>query len=282
MDVNVYKVISEKMPSMSKAQLKIAQYILKNPNKIPFLNVSKLASQVEVSDATVFRFASFLGFSGYPEFQQHIQSSVQQQLTAAERVKMSEEVYEQNDRGISQIFMDDLKNIEWTMNNLDVQSFHHAVELLLKAKKVYIVANRSSAALGIFLHYYLTMILEHAEMIESSERNADHLFEINSDDVVIGISYARYTKSTVDIFSFAKEKGCSTIALTDNLLSPLIPHADVSLTAASQMPAILDSFVGPLSLINALVIYTAKGKKDGFNRRLESLEEVWERFNVFY
>ncbi|MFS1511634.1 MurR/RpiR family transcriptional regulator [Chengkuizengella sp. SCS-71B] len=282
MDINVYKVISEKMSSMSKSQLKIAQYILKNPNHVPFHNVGELAKLVDVSDATIVRFATFLGFSGYPEFQRHIQTSVQQQLSTAERLKMSNEVYGENDQGISQIFNEDIGNIQFTMENLDTKSFQQAVEYLLKAKKVYIVANRSAAALGIFLHYYLNMMLDHVEILETVNENADRLYDLQKDDLVIGISYSRYTKNTVDILSYANEKGALTIALTDNLLSPLIQHADVSLTATSQIPTFIDSFVAPLSLINALIIYTGKQKKDGFDQKLNGLEDVWDRFNVFY
>ncbi|WP_408009834.1 MurR/RpiR family transcriptional regulator [Pseudalkalibacillus sp. A8] len=282
MDMNVYKIISEKMASMSKSQLKIAQYILKNPNQIPFLNVGKLAKAADVSDATVVRFATFLGFSGYPEFQQYLQSSLQHQLTTTERLKMSKEVYGEKDEEITDILKGDLDNIETTMNNLDIKSFRLAVEYLLKARKVYIIANRSAVALGTFLHYYLDMILDHVEMLDSIEQDADRLYELQKDDLVIGISYSRYTKSTVEVFSYAKEKGAMTVALTDNLLSPLIPHADVSLTAASQMPSFIDSFVAPMSVINALIIYTAKEKKEGFESRLNALEEVWNRFDVFY
>ncbi len=282
MDMNVYKIISEKMATMSRSQLKIAQYILKNPNQIPFLNVGKLAKKTDVSDATVVRFVTYLGFSGYPEFQQHLQSSLQQQLTTTERLKMSKEIYGEKDEEIADILKGDLDNIETTMKNLDITSFRQAVECLLKARKAYIIANRSAVAIGTFLHYYLGMILDHVEMLDSIEKDADRLYELQKDDLVIGISYSRYTKSTVEVFSYAKEKGAMTVALTDNLLSPLIPHADVSLTAASQMPSFIDSFVAPMSVINALIIYTAKEKKEGFEGRLDALEEVWDRFDVFF
>ncbi|WP_261129779.1 MurR/RpiR family transcriptional regulator [Bacillus sp. Marseille-Q3570] len=282
MDINVYKVISEKMPSMSKSQLKIAQYILKNPNQIPFLNVGKLAKVADVSDATVVRFATFLGFSGYPEFQQHIQSSVQQQLTTTERLKMSQEVYGEKDEEITDILKGDLDNIQMTMKNLNLKSFRQAVEYLLKARKVYIVANRSAEALGTFMHYYLNMILDNVEILHSIEKDSDRLYELDENDLVVGISYSRYTKSTVEFFSYAKQKGAMTFALTDNLLSPLIPHADVSLTGSSQMPSFIDSFVAPMSVINALIIYTAKAKQQGFEERFDALEKVWERFDVFY
>jgi DNA-binding MurR/RpiR family transcriptional regulator len=282
MDINVYKIITEKMPSMSKSHLKIAQYILKNPNQVSFLNIGELAKQVKVSDATIVRFATFLGFSGYPDFQRQIQSSVQQQLTTTERLKISKEVYGEENQGISHILNGDIENIQLTMRNLDVKQFREGINQLIKARKVFIVANRSAAALGVFMQYYLNMIVDHVEMLESIDKNADRLYDLQPHDLVIGISFSRYTKSTVEILAYAKEKEAMTMALTDTLLSPLIQYAEVSLTAESRMPAIIDSFVAPLSIINALLIYTAKEKQDGFDKRLDTLEEVWAKFDVFY
>ncbi|MFY0543589.1 MurR/RpiR family transcriptional regulator [Brevibacillus sp. H7] len=279
---NVYQHIAEQMPQMSKSQLKIARYILENTNTVPFFNVAKLAKMAKVSEATVVRFAMFLGYSGFPELQQYMQDSVKQQLTIAERLKMSIQVYGQEEKGVYEIFQDDIANIKSTMEKLDIPSFLKAVELLLHAENVYIVANRSAASLGIFLQYYLNMILGNAEMIQSVETIAEKLYKLNKNDVVIGISFARYSASTINIVSYAKEKGATTIAITDNLLSPLIAHADISLTASSQMPTFIDSFVAPLSLINALITFVGKEKTNEFHGRLEKLDEIWDRFGIFY
>ncbi|UFJ40723.1 MurR/RpiR family transcriptional regulator [Brevibacillus humidisoli] len=279
---NVYQHIAEKMQYMSKSQLKIAKYILENTNSVPFLNVAKLAKKAKVSEATVVRFATFLGFSGYPELQQYMQDSVKQQLTIAERLEMSLQEYGEEEKGVYEIFQDDIANLKSTMEKLDIQSFLKAVDLLLHANKVYVVANRSAVALGAFLQYYLNIVLGNTEMIQSAEMMAERLYQISEQDVVIGISFARYSNSTIDILSYAKGKGANTIAITDNLLSPLIPHADISLTASSQMPTFIDSFVAPLSLINALITFVGKHKMSEFHERLEKLEEIWDHLGIFH
>ncbi|HWO95066.1 MAG TPA: MurR/RpiR family transcriptional regulator [Bacillus sp. (in: firmicutes)] len=279
---NVYHHIAEKMGQMSKSHVKIAKYILENPNNVPFLTVEKLAKMAGVSDATVVRFATFLGYSGYPELQQYMQNSVQKQLTTTERLKMSTQVYDEEESGVYEVFQDDIANIKSTMEKLDLDAFNQAVECLLQAKRVYIVANRSAGALGVFLQYYLHIILNDVKLLQSVETTPERLYDLNKDDVVIGISFARYTKSTLQIFSFAKKKGAATIAITDNLLSPLIPYSDISLTASSQMPTFIDSFVAPLSLINALITFVGKEKQEDFYNRLEVLEEVWSHFDIFH
>lgn len=282
MKSNVYQNIAGSMGKMSKSQLKIAKFILENQSTVPFLTVGKLAKMAGVSDATVVRFTTFLGYSGYAEFQQTIQNSVQQQLTTIERLRLSKRIYAGDEKGVYEIFQDDISNINSLMEKLDLNAFQKAVDILIQAKRIYIVANRSAKALGIFFHYYLTMILDYVELIEFVETTSESLYNLNNNDVVVGISFTRYTNSTIQIFSYAKEKGATTIAITDHLLSPLIPYADVSLTAASQMPTFIDSFVAPLSLINALITSVGKAKEEDFYERLNVLEETWRNFGVFY
>lgn len=280
----VYRYIAEKIPSMSKSQEKIAKFILKNPNTVPFLTVGKLAKMVGVSEATVVRFATFLGYSGFPEFQQDLQDSLQKQMTTTERLQMSDHIYNDNhaEKMIYEIFQDDITNINTTLEQLDFQSFEKAVQALLDARKIYIVANRSAMSLGIFLEYYLRIMLDNVEFITSYELISEKFNSLNKTDVVVGISFPRYTKSTVNSFSFAKERGATTIAITDNLLSPLIPNADIPLTASSRMPSFIDSFVAPLSLLNALISKIGRSKKVDISKKLDDLENMWEHFDIFY
>jgi len=279
---NVFQHIAENITQLSKSHKKIANYILKNANTVPFFNVAELATKAEVSEATVVRFATALEYSGYPELQKHMQTSIQEQLTTSERLKMSSNVYDDKEQAIYDIFNDDINNIKSTMENLDIKAFHNAATALLNAKKVYISANRSTASLGIFLHYYLNIILENSEILGSFEIIPEQLYDLDKDDVVIGISFARYSSSTINTIAFAKEMGASTIAITDNLLSPLLPHADITLTAASNMPSFIDSFTAPLSLINALIVYLGKEREKNVELRLNQMEDIWGKFGVFH
>jgi DNA-binding MurR/RpiR family transcriptional regulator len=279
---SVYHNIAEKIPQMSKSHKKIANYILGNTNTAPFFKVATLAKKSGVSEATVVRFASFLGYSGYPELQNYMQNSIQQQLTATERLKMTSHVYEDKEQWIYDIFHDDMDNINSIMEKLDIKEFYLAVELLLNAENIYISANRSAASLGVFLQYYLNIILGNTELVCSIENHSEQLYKLNNRDVVIGISFARYTNSTIDTLAFAKEQGARTISITDSLLSPLIQYSDITLTAKSQMPTFIDSFTAPLSLINALVVCIGKERMQEAEKRLEKMEETWNRFNVFH
>lgn len=279
---NVYQLIAEKMSTMSKLQEKLASYILHNTNTVPFYTVATLAKEAGVSEASVVRFAVFLGYSGYRELQSEMQNSVQMQLTTKERLKMSSQVYDDSNQAIYDIFKDDMANIKTTMENLDSEAFFDAVNLLQNGKDVHISANRSATSLGLFLQYYLDIILGNAHLLGPVENKPEQLYRLDAEDVVVGISFSRYSTSTVNIMAFAKEQGATTIVITDNLLSPLVPYGDVVLTASSELPTVFDSFVAPLSLINTLIAFVGKKRMDDSEERLEKLEGIWERFGTFY
>ncbi|MFD2924133.1 MurR/RpiR family transcriptional regulator [Halobacillus naozhouensis] len=282
MEHNVYQLMAEKMPLMSKSQKKIASYVLERTSTVPFLNVAKLAAEAEVSEATVVRFAVFLGYSGYPELQQAMQHAVKQQLSTTERLKMSSEMGEGREQAVYDLFHSDQENIRLTMEQLDVTAFFRAVEALLEARNIYISANRSAASLGVFLQYYLSVMLGNAERVGTVENSAEQLYKLGEGDVVFAISYSRYTRSTINMASYAKQQGATTIALTDSLLSPLIPNADIALTASSQLPSFIDSFVAPFSVVNALVAAIGKERMAEVEERLGKFEDIWDELDIFY
>jgi DNA-binding MurR/RpiR family transcriptional regulator len=267
---------------MSKAQEKIAKYILSHPNSTPFLTVEKLAKLSGVSIATVTRFVIFLGYKGYPEFLKDTQESMQQQISNAERIKIDSENNDGKEKDIYNVFEEDLDNIKLTMEDLNLYELKRSVDLLLNAKRIYIVARRSSSVLGTFLKYYLDLMFNNVNLIEHIEQIPKQISEAGEDDVVIGISFEKYARSTVEIFTHLKKKGATTIAITDSMLSPLVPYSDVTLTAISKIDSKpIESFVAPLSLINVLIVSIEKEKKDLFNNNVELLEEAWKKFDLF-
>ena len=277
----VYQRVAEKLPNMSKAQEKIAKYILSHPNSTPFLTVEKLAKLSGVSIATVTRFVIFLGYSGYPEFLKDTQQSMQQQVNNSERIKLGVEKNFSKDKSIYEIFEEDVNNIKTTVENLNVFEIRKCFNLLLNAKRIYIVAKRSSAALAVFLKYYLDLMFNNVIIVENIEQMPKQINKDCGEDVIIGISFDKYSRSTVEIFSHLKRKGATTIAITDNMLSPLVPYADVTLAAISKGSKSIESFVAPLSLINALIVSIECEKEDCFASNVQLLEEAMKKFDLF-
>lgn len=278
----VYQKMAEKIPNMSKAQEKIAKYILAHPNSTPFLTVEKLAKLSGVSIATVTRFVIFLGYKGYPEFLKDTQESMQQQVVSkTKRIRIDSDSGDSEERDIYNIFEDDVNNIKLTMEDLNIYELRRSVNLLLNAKRIYIVARRSSSVLGMFLKYYLDLMFNNVNLIEHIEQIPKQISGVNNEDVIIGITFEKYARSTVEIFTHLKRMGATTISITDSMLSPLVPYSDITLTAISKGTRFIESFAAPLSLINALIASIEKEKKDFFNSNVELLEEACRKFDLF-
>ena len=278
----IYKKISSQRERMSKSQHILADYILENPHSIPFITGAKLASLTGVSEATIVRFATFLGYSGYNDLQRQLADTIEKQLNTVERFHMASAEYTDTEKAIYDNFNDDIKNIQTTMSQLHVEEFELAAKYILEAERIYIIANRSAMSLGSFLQYYFNIILGKSELVTTTEAAFDQIYDINERDVVIGISYARYTKSTLNAVSYAAEKNATIIALTDHLSSPITSYANISLFASSHMQSFLDSFVAPLSIINTLIAYIGNEANIDMKKRLEEFEQLWDRYDVFY
>ncbi|QKG84991.1 MurR/RpiR family transcriptional regulator [Kroppenstedtia pulmonis] len=267
---------------MSKAQKKIAAFIEGYPDSAPFLTAAKLAEKAGVGEATVVRFAVYLGYSGYTDMQRSMQDQMKERLTTVERLELSEDVYPEESHVAYEVLNDDLGNLRQTMNMLDAPSFAEAVTRISAARRIRVVAFRSSHALGYFLTFYLDLILENTEFIVNSDTMFERLSSLGPEDLVIGIGFPRYTYRTVQALQYARSQGTQTLALTDSNGSPLASESDVYLVASSRLPSFVDSFTAPLSLINALLTAVGRNSKPKVARRLQDMESLWDKEGIYF
>jgi len=274
--------IQSQMNTFSKGQKLIGNYILTSYDKAAYMTANKLGQTVKVSESTVVRFATELGYEGYPEMQKALRDVVRNRLTALQRIEVS------NNRMMGQdilttVMHADAENIRLTMEGLDRHAFEQTVEAILKARKVFIIGVRSASALSDFLGYYFNMMLENVIVIRIN--SFSELFEqtlrIGKEDVVIGISFPRYSKRTVKAMRYAKNQGATVVAITDSEASPLIDIADYTLMAKSDMVSFVDSLVAPLSLINALITAVSRERTAELKETFGLLEQVWEEYEVY-
>ncbi len=277
----IFELIAKRMDGMSKTHKKLANYILENKSNVSFLNISNLAKLSGTSEASIVRFCTYLGYKGYPDFKKELQASVEQRLSIRERLAISANVYENKESFVADIFRDDINNINTTLENLDMNTFFSVCEQILKAKRICIIAGRSAVALGSFLEYYLNLILGNVCLISFVESQADGLSFFGPETLVIGITFSRYTKATLEAMAYAHEQGCVCVAITDSFKSPVVPYSQYAFFTETNMWSLLDTYVAPLTLINAILAYISKLKKDNINERLKTFEKSWKYFNIF-
>lgn len=265
---------------LSKGQKRIAEYIVNHYDKAAFMTASKLGDKVQVSESTVVRFAIALGYDGYPALQKALQEMIRNRLTAVQRVEMTGDMSESAVLGT--VFKADMQNIRQTIEDLDEANFSRTVDALCKAERVYVVGVRSSAPLAQFLGYYINFIRDNVMVITSGISDVlEQVARVGEKDVVLGISFPRYSRRTIEAMNYAKGKGATVVSLTDTPLSPLGEASDFCLTARSDMASFVDSLVAPLSMINALIVAMSLRHREEVSEHFAQLESLWERNHVY-
>ncbi|MEA4955150.1 MAG: MurR/RpiR family transcriptional regulator [Pseudoflavonifractor sp.] len=279
---DILMLIQNEMSTFSKGQKLIGAYILKFYDKAAFMTASKLGKTVNVSESTVVRFAAELGFDGYPAMQKALQEMIRNKLTAVQRIEVSNDRIGNHDI-LSMVMHSDAENIQATLEEVDRQDFDRSVSAILSARRIYILGVRSAAALSSFLGFYFNMMLENVVVAHtnSSSELFEQILRIGEGDVIIGISFPRYSKRTVKAMRYAKDRGATAIAITDSVASPLAELADHALMAKSDMASFVDSLVAPLSLVNALIVAVSRKKSEEISGTFSKLEKIWDEYEVY-
>ncbi|RKI68198.1 MurR/RpiR family transcriptional regulator [bacterium 1xD42-67] len=282
MNRDILTIIRENMDTFSKGQKKIAGFILESYDKAAFMTASRLGKRVGVSESTVVRFASELGYDGYPDMQRSLQKMIRNRLTTIQRIEVTNDRLGDQDL-LSMVIQSDMEKLRVTLEELDRESFDRTVAAIVSAKKIYIIGVRSSAAIAAFLHFYCNLIFENVVLVSANTASEvfESLLRVGEGDVVIGVSFPRYSSRTVQAMSFARDRGATTIAITDSEASPLAPISQYALMARSDMASFVDSLVAPLSLVNALLVAVSRRKGDDLSRTFHTLEQIWEEYSVY-
>ena len=279
---DILATIESGMPSFSKGQRAIGQFILDSYDKAAFMTASRLGQTVHVSESTVVRFAAELGYDGYPGMQKALQEMVRSRLTSVQRIEIADGRLG-NQEVLSTVMQADIEKIRMTLEETDRESFYRAVEAILSAHRIYVLGARSASALADFLCYYFELIFDNTIPVHatSSSETFEQLLRVGEEDVVIGISFPRYSSRTVKAMRFARERGARVIAITDSEASPLAEIATEKLLAKSDMASFVDSLVAPLSLINALIVAVGRRRKRDIERIFSDLEQIWSEHGVY-
>lgn len=270
------------MNSFSKGQKKIAIYIEEHYDKAAFMTASKLGETVGVSESTVVRFATELGYDGYPKLQKAMQEMIRNKLTSVQRIEVTSSRIG-NSNVLDSVLNQDIDKIRRTIEETSHEDFNKAVDAICNAEKIYIFGVRSTAAIASFLAYYFELIFDNVRVINTTSSTSayENIFRISEKDAIIGISFPRYSAMSVEIMDFARSQGAHAVAITDSMASPLVQSADSILIARSDMASIVDSLVAPLSLINALIVATVLKKKEEVSETFHRLERIWDRDGIY-
>lgn len=274
--------MNERFMKMSKGHKAIAAYISDYYDQAVFMTAAKLGETVGVSESTVVRFATALGYDGYPEFQKALESWVKSKLNSVQKIDAKYGKSTQSEI-LDSVLKSDIEKIQDTLFNLDAVAFETAVDIILEAKTIYLIGVRSCEPLADFLHFYLNMIRGNIVLVKTTSVTEmfEQMIRIDEHDAIIGISFPRYSMRTLKAMEFANDRNAKVITITDSIHSPMNLYSSCNLLARSDMVSIVDSLVAPLSVINALVVALCLKKPETVKENLETLEAVWNNYQVY-
>ena len=279
---DLLEIMKERMESFSKGQRYIAKYIISNYEKAAYMTAAKLGAISGVSESTVVRFAIELGYEGYPEMQKALQDLVRTKLTSVQRLEVTNTRIGSSEV-LDKVLTSDIDKIRQSLEEIDRNAFYEAIDKIIEAKNIYIIGVRSSSTLAGFMNYSFRMIFDNVKFIQTTSGSEmfEQIMRIGQGDVMIAISFPRYSKRIINAVEFARANGADVVALTDSEQSPIATYADQLLTACSDMASFVDSLVAPMSIINAMVVELSRKKQEELTVRLHELEGIWEKYDVY-
>ena len=282
MTKNILHNIEKNMSSFSKGQKLIARFILENYDKAAFMTASKLGKTVQVSESTVVRFATQLGYEGYPSMQRALQEMIRGKLTSIQRIQASDGELAGSNL-MTNVLQRDMEKIRMAIDQTEGAEFERVVDTIIGAKKIYIVGFRSSSFLAGYLNFYLHLMFKNVTLVQNAAAGEifEQLSQIGPGDVLVGISFPRYSQMAIHAVEYARDRGADVVAITDGQMSPLYRMATVSLLVRSDMISFVDSMAAPLSLLNALIVAVGRQKNEEVSGTFSQLENVWSKYNIF-
>jgi len=279
---SIIHTIESNMSGFSKGQKRIAGYILENYDKAAFMTASKLGKLVGVSESTVVRFAAELGYDGYPSMQRALQEMIRSRLTSTQRIQAAGDLFGNHDI-LGTVLQSDIEKLREVVVSSNRKEFEKVVEKIREARHVYIIGVRSSSFVAGYLNFYMHLLFENVTLVQSNAAGEifEQIFRIGPGDVMIAISFPRYSKVTMNTVKFAQDRGATIIAITDNELSPIYQMSDAALLAPCEMISFVDSMVAPLSIINALLVALAYHSGRDVSAIFGELEDIWDEYGVF-
>ena len=281
MEADILSRINEKYPKFSKGKKALADYLKQNIDRAAFDSASRIGKAAGVSESTAVRFASDLGYSGYPEMQAQFQAILKSMSTPVERMKDHYGSLDVPDI-LKTTIAGDMDRLEKTLKGVNGKAFVSAADVLERADSIYVLGVRNDAVLARYLWQSLRMVFDRVYLIGSTNEHEllEDMMNIKPGDAVIGISFPRYSMRTLKALEYASSQQAEIITLTDSENSPMNLYSSCNLTASCEMSSVAPSLAAPMSVINALITALSLKHSDRVKEKLEKLERTMMDYGV--
>ncbi len=272
----------ERLSLLSHAQRKLARYIVDHYEEAIFHTARDLSEKVGVSEATVVRLAQRLGYSGYPAMQKAIREDMHNRLSTVTRLEKSIRNARPDDSIPAKVMQQEIQNLTLTLSDISLDAFDQAVDSLLKARRIFVIGLRGAHAPAITLDLYLRYLNRNSHLVTPGFGDVwDSIHDVGADDLVIGISFLRYSRETVEAVEFAHGQGAHVGVITDSVVSPLAACADWVLTARCRLDSFIESFTAAMGIVNALLTAVSVQDPEETVKILKEREALWKSREIY-
>jgi DNA-binding MurR/RpiR family transcriptional regulator len=276
-------LFQDKITNLTEVQRRILSYMMDNFEHAIFLNASKIAKKAGASEASVVRLAQTLGFDGYPAMQRELQRHFHYRLSTVNRLVIAEKELDDEQDIFVKVMQEDVQNLAETLRGMSRQTFNQAVSDIWSARRVFVLGVKEAHAPALVLANTLKRFMKGIKLLVPRDGDVwDDVFDIESKDLIIGISFPRYARLTVEILKYAHEHGARVGAITDSLVSPLAAYADWVLPARCKMESVFITFTSTMSVINSLITALSLKNTKSTMRKMKELELLWKEKQIYF
>lgn len=262
----------------SSARRAVISYAEEHPEEASYLSARKLGGRCGVSESTVIRAVQSLGYAGYPEYQEELRVAVARRRTTVDRLTAQGE-----SDPLARAFARDIENLRDTWQRLSPPAFERAAALLAAGPRTWLLGLRTPHAVAVILQEGLSYLGIDARVLAPGAGDIwDDVDRVQPGDVVVAVTFPRYTRLVVEAAALARRRGAVLIAMTDGPASPLAAEADVLLPAAYGLDGYIESFTACVSLAQALLLEVSRRMGSRARAALEEKEALWAERGVYW
>lgn len=268
--------LEDHLADFTKSQQSIANYLLVNYDEAAFLSAADLAQQLQVSEATVVRFAKAIGYDGFPEMRRHLQELFRVKATPASRLQRKlADLSSSPGHVLAKVIDTEIQYLTEALHSISSADFDCAVEIILNAQRVFVRGGGPSAILADMLELRLRRQGVFAiSMTESGRDLLEKLQLLQPADAVLVAGFHRLSAELAAVLEHANAVGCRTIFLTDTLSSAFRGKVDVILAARRGPISTFHSLIVPMAILNALVLAVAMARPEASLSALDRFQQL--------
>lgn len=261
----------------SAAYEKLAYYIEKNYKHIIFMTASEVAGEAEVSQGSVSRFCSALGYRGYNDFLHNLQQFIREEITAPQRLQ-----YTAHNNNLASVINMEHNNLDELEEILSQETYQELVQKIIAAEELVILSSRMSATILPYTSYILNKIRNNVVQVTPDSPLWNTLELRNPEKtLILTIVFPRYPNDLIKKLERLKREGFSIAGITDSIISPVTSLAEPVISVPITTSSIFDIYSTPMLFINLLLRDVANGI-EGLDKRINKLEEIEKENNIYY